>query len=142
MEKSILNKLYKGIILLLNMKKISSWKKFETLFIIFLIGSIIEGLLAGFFLYTKNYAEQGLWPIIVIISMSFYLIYSVIFILIDTIDNSSKKYIILFNTILAIIGVISTILYYTLSLDDFWRVLVMGIFLVMHLVIVLVRKKS
>lgn len=124
------------------MKKISSWKKFETLIIIFFIGSIIEGLLSWIFLYTKNYAEQGLWPIIIIISMFFYLIYSLIFILIDKIVNSSKKYIILFNSILAIIGVISTILYYTLSLDDFWRVLVIGIFLVIHLVIVLIRKKS
>lgn len=90
--------------------------RFVSFFNIFciLFLSIVINITIGYF---QSVDVRGWWPIIVFLWTLIYSIYIIIFLAIDTIQPTSKKYHIIFHFILSTIMIAHTILYFTLKID-------------------------
>jgi hypothetical protein len=132
-------------------------KKFFTIMTLLLVSAIIE-LIVG---YYNSSDIRGWWTLVLIVTVVTYWIYGSLFIIIDNINPTSQKYVIIYNSILSTIIAIESILYYTIDID--WLAinngtktltlfesiihntstdLILGIFLLIHLTYVFIKRQT
>lgn len=130
-------------------------------FLIILLLLFISGIITSSVGYNYSIDMKAWWPFVLIIGIILYLIYAGLFLLIDNIHPTPQKYVIVYNSILSLILTIIGTLFHTIKIDwlavnngektltlfqliisnDSTYFLVLGLFLIIHLVFVNLKRK-
>ncbi len=119
------------------MQIINTIKNFFITFLILLVSQVLTLLIANQYIT----GDPGFIQLGFAIFSALLIVYSLLFVLIDLIKPSSKKYIILFNSALSFFLAFMGILTYTSNIRfESFPLLIIGIFLVIHFFVVIYQK--